>query len=236
MRCSTKGLIYILRLKKFNLSIMWKIDKMIIKNPSFPWIPPSGVWVLVKIHLTEVAIPVISVNIVTHHNIRVARLLRLLNLANQLLLPKCKYRWITTSPINNDPIIMWIHTDRSPLLWITSSCNPEINIEAEATSRPQLHSLSLAIFFILFQGYKYSVGAHSDTFTATNASISINYTYVLVKRNGDFSKNVFRTSWNAIPTCNTFMGVDRYELGWIALLKFWEYHNRFLFAKFSKFD
>ena len=113
---------------------------MSIRNPSFPWIPPSGEWVLITIHLTAVAIPVINVIIVINHNISVARLLRFLNLVHQLLLPKCKYRWIQTSVINNNPISIWIHTDKYPLLWATSSWIPESNTAAKAITRLQLQS------------------------------------------------------------------------------------------------
>ena len=201
---------------------MWKIERMIIRNPSFPWMPPSGVWVLVTIHLTAVAIPVISVIIVTHHKIRVARILRLLNLVSQLLLPKCKNIWVPTSPINNNPMITWIHTDRSPLLWVTSSWIPEINIAAEATSRLQLQSLILVIFFILFQGSKYSVGTCAGTFIASYASVGIDYTHVLVKRKRDFSENVFGAWGNTFPASDTIVWIDGNKWHCHMLIQFWE--------------
>lgn len=214
---------------------MWKIDRMITRNPSFPWIPPNGVWVLDIIHLIEVAIPVSSVIIVTHHNIRVARLLSLLNLANQLLFPKCKDIWIATRAINNNPITIWSHTDRQSLLWITSSCMPEIKIAAETTSTLQLQSLSLAIFFISFQRLKYSVGTRADTFTATNACVSIDYPDMTVTQKINLTENLFGTCRDAIPTGNTIVWIDGNKWRCHTLLQFWENHN-FLFAKFSKFD
>ena len=179
---SANDLVYFFLLRKYNRFLMWNIDMMSIRNPSFPWIPPSGEWVLITIHLTAVAIPVINVIIVIHHNISVARLLRFLNLVHQLLLPKCKYRWIQTSVINNNPISIWIHTDKYPLLWATSSWIPESNTVAKAITRLQLQSFNLVTFFILFQGRKHSVWACSDTFIASYASVGIDYANVLVER------------------------------------------------------
>ena len=184
------------------------MDKIIIRNPSFPWIPPSGEWALVTIHLTLVASPVISVIMVVHHIIRVVRLLIWLNLANQSLLPKCKNIWIPTSPINNKPIIMWSHTDKRLLQWINSSCIPEINTAPEAISRFQLQSVSLVIFFILFQGIKHSVWACSDTFIASYASVGIDYANVFVERQRNFSENVFGAGRNTFPASNTIVWID----------------------------
>ena len=201
---------------------------MSIRNPSFPWIPPSGVCAGVKIHLTAAAIPVIRVIIVSHHNIRVAWLLRFLNLANQLLLPKCRHTCSPTSPINNNPISIWSHTDKWPLLWVTSSCMPDINIAADVTARLQLQSLSLAIFFILFQGSKHFVGTCANTFTTTNAGISIDYPDMTMTQKINLTENLFGTCRNAIPTSYTIVWIDGNKWRCHTLLQFWENHNFFI--------
>lgn len=201
---------------------MWKIERMSVINPSFPWIPPSGEWVLVSIHLTADAMPVISVIIVVHHKICVALLLSWLNFANQLLLPKCKNIWAQTSPIKNNPIIIWSHTEKLPVLCITSSCIPEINTATEATSRPQLQSFNLVISFMLFQGCKHSVGTCTDTFIAPYASVGIDYPHMLVKRERDFSEYLFRTSRNTLPACDTIVRIDGNKRCCHTLLQFWE--------------
>ena len=201
---------------------MWKIDRMIIRNPIFPWIPPSGVCVLVIIHLTAVAMPVSSVSSVIHHNIRVAPLLSLLNLSNQLLISKCKNIWIATRPINNNPIIIWSHTDRLPLLWLTSSCTPEISTATVATSRLQLQNLSLVIFFILFQGSKHSVGTCTDTFIASYASVRIDYPDMTVAQKIYLPEHRFGACRNTFPAGYTIMWIDGNKWRCHTLLQLWE--------------
>ena len=97
---------------------------------------------------------------------------------------------------------------------------PEIKIAAETTSTLQLQSLSLAIFFISFQRLKYSVGTRADTFTATNAGVSIDYPDMTVAQKINLTDNLFGTSRNAIPASYTIVRIDGNKWRCHTLLQF----------------
>ena len=137
-----------LRLKNSIRLIMCPVERAIIRKPAFPCSPPIGAWTKVAIQWNEAIIPVINVINDTHQRIRVTGLFDLWNLVNQLWWPKCRKIWYAAMQKNNIPTMMWIHTDVRPLLWVASSCMPDINITIVRNSSPRSHSLSLAIFFM----------------------------------------------------------------------------------------
>ena len=52
------------------------------------------------------------------------------------------------------------------------------------------------------------MGACSDTFIASNASVGIDYANVFVERQRNFSENVFGAGRNTFPAGNTIVRID----------------------------
>ena len=150
MSCACAGCF--LRLKNLMRLQICPIERAIIRKPSLPWTPPMGVWINVDIQWIMAIRPVVRVASDTHHKVRVAWLFCSLNFVNQLLFPKCSNTWQAVMHINSIPIMIWIHTDKSPLLWVASSCIPDISIAAVSARRLQLQIFSIAIFFISLIG------------------------------------------------------------------------------------
>lgn len=138
--------IFFLPLKNFIRLVICPIERIIIRNPNLPCTPPIEEWVNVVTQWIIATTPLTRVTSATHHRIRVTWLFCFLNLENRLLLPKCRYTWYAAIPINSTPIKIWIHTDGKPMLWVASSCIPDIRIAIVRARRHQLPIFNFVIF------------------------------------------------------------------------------------------